>query len=567
VPRLSCVSPMRGVLQIGHGLGHGLGHEMNETRCAREATLLDLRDRHTRSYRIVACLVLGVSLSACRELRESAAPAPAYEPEISQLLRSRCVRCHDEDDAGSGFRLDSYLGTLACPKDQPGTLAVERGDAGVPILEVLNRTDHARLLDSEQEARLRAWVNRGAPLRDHGVHAPGILNPRSRDWHGRLAARDGFGPIKRASHPDACGRCHAGAPVAPAEARTPAPGATACTTCHVSPGAVLACGTCHGDGAGRAYPPRDTCAFPGAVPDAHRAHLEPSSISAGMNLRCSTCHPTADAALSGKHANGKLDLMFDPELAGSDARYDPVTGICAVRCHQRGGALELPRFDEPGPLVCGSCHQTPPADHYAGACVDCHRDLDVTGTALTRTDLHLNGRVDLGDATGGCGACHGQGADPMPRTASHALHRDTTLTTPVTCNECHPVPEHVTSAGHLDRGATDAADISFGARAQAHGQTPSYVQRTCREIACHGAGLPDGFERALVWDAEPASQCAGCHGLPPAGDHPREDRCATVICHGTEVSVTTNGPGVITDLGRMLHINGQVDTTQRLASP
>jgi predicted CxxxxCH...CXXCH cytochrome family protein len=516
---------------------------------------------------LVACGVVSALAVGCRELRAPADTAPAYDPEISQLLRSRCERCHEDDDAGGGFRVDSYLATLACPLKQPATLAVERGDAGVPILEVLNRANHEQLLEPEENARLRAWVDRGAPLRDHGVHAAGILNPRSREWHGRLAARDDFGPLKRASHPDVCGRCHAGAPVAPAGTRNPAPGATACTTCHVAPSGVLACGTCHGDGASRAYPPRDACAFPGTVPDAHRAHLERSQLAAGLNIRCTTCHPGVDGGLSGTHADGKLDLTFDPELAGDDASYDPLRGVCAVRCHQRGGALETPRFDDPGPLSCGSCHQTPPQDHYAGDCSGCHRSANADGSALIDTRVHLNGHVDLGDGTGGCGACHGQGDDPMPRTPSHLLHRETTLTAAVACSECHQVPENVSSPGHLDRGNEDPADLTWGALAQRRGQSPSYAAGTCRQIACHGAGLSEGFERALVWDSPPTKQCGACHGVPPGVNHPREDGCASVMCHGAEVSLGTAGTPVISGPGRMLHINGTVDTTQRAASP
>ncbi len=511
---------------------------------------------------LAACSAIVLLAGACREVRDPAAIAPAYDPEIEQLLRKRCVRCHGDTDAAAGYRLDAYAGVLGCLERDSTRSAVEEGDAGVALLEALERTDHRRLLDAAQRGRLRAWVRRGAPLRDHGVHAPGILNPRSRDWHGQLAARDRFGPIRRASHPDACGRCHSGAPTTPERDHEPAPGATACTSCHAAASGVLACGTCHGDGGDRAHPPRDACAFPAPAHDAHRVHVESSALSAAFPLACTSCHPTADAALSGSHANGTVDVAFDPQVAGSEARFDPMSGICAVRCHQRGGTLETPRFDEPGPLGCTSCHGSPPDDHFAGPCTDCHREANASGTALTASTLHLNGRVDLGDGGGTCGACHGQGEDPMPQTPSHVLHRETRLTAEVTCDECHAVPETVTSEGHLDRSVRDAADLRWGMRATARGQSPSYGSGGCREIACHGGGLAEGIERALTWDAQPGGSCAGCHGLPPAKAHPADDRCASVSCHGGEVSIGVGTNGV-TDQGRALHINGIADTVPR----
>jgi predicted CxxxxCH...CXXCH cytochrome family protein len=219
----------------------------------------------------------------------------------------------------------------------------------------------------------------------------------------------------------------------------------------------------------------------------------------------------------------------------------------------------MPSFQQQGPLGCGDCHGAPPKDHFAGTCDHCHFDANADGTALRSVQPHMNGHVDLGDGSGGCAACHGKDGDPMPPTPSHELHRATLLTAAIECTECHAVPKEVLSPGHLDMGQSTPADVVFGARAQARGRHPSYEAGTCKDVACHGAGLAEGIERALRWDAPAAKTCAGCHGLPPTTSHPKDDGCASLICHGAEVTAGTPGPS-ITQSGRMLHIDGQIET-------
>ncbi|MFI5307542.1 MAG: CxxxxCH/CxxCH domain-containing protein [Polyangiales bacterium] len=509
---------------------------------------------------LAAQLLLAIAMG-CSERRPETAPPPVFAGDVAELLQTRCAGCHEDDDAGGGFRVDSYLDVVGCPLDMPMVSAVERGDAGVPLLDALGRADHAGVLHGSERARLLAWLHAGAPLRVGGVHAPGILNPRSTDWHGRLAAENSFGPITSAQHPRVCGRCHDGAPVKPKGVVHPAPGAPACTSCHREPAGVLACGTCHGDGAARAYPPRDPCLFPGGKGGAHRAHVESTRLSA-TKLDCSTCHPAVRDTPSATHANGRVDVLLDPVLAGPDASYDRATGRCAVRCHNRGGARAQPSFfDAPSPLGCGDCHGAPPADHYTGECDRCHAEPNADGTALRATVLHMNGVVDVGRGGSGCSACHGKDGDPMPDTPSHRLHRDTQLTSPIACTECHILPTEVGSPGHLARASAPATLVTFGDRARERGRNPSYEAGTCKDIACHGAGLPEGIERALVWDAPASHACAGCHGVPPEVAHPKDDGCASLVCHGTEVSADTTGRR-ITAVGRARHIDGHIDTVQ-----
>ena len=502
-----------------------------------------------------ACLCLALT-SACDEERKNP-PEPVYAGDLEHVFDARCERCHGEEDAGANYRVDSYANVLGCPSSDPQQRAVDEGsDGDRAILEVLERPDHADLLEDDEYARLRDWLEREVPLRLSAVHSTQISNSRSSDWHGKLAAVDHYASLTHADHEGACGRCHSGAPVTPEGVRYPAPGAPACTQCHTEPEGVLACGTCHGDGAARAYPPRDGCMFGAVEPDAHRAHLDSTRLSM-RRLECTTCHPHADAELRDTHADGKVDVVFDAELAGPDASYDAKTGQCSVSCHNRGGERPTPTFHEAGPVGCNDCHRAPPEPHYAGPCTGCHHEVNANGSELSSVTLHMNGRVDLGDATGGCGDCHGKGDDPMPQTPSHQLHRSTQLTREVTCSECHVVPEEPNSAGHLDMGEVTPADVTLGARANARGQTASFDAGTCRGIACHGAGLSDGLEHPLVWNAPAAGGCGSCHGVPPGGTHPQSKGCASLICHGDEVTLTD--PPAITSSGRDRHIDGMIE--------
>jgi predicted CxxxxCH...CXXCH cytochrome family protein len=137
------------------------------------------------------------------------------------------------------------------------------------------------------------------------------------------------------------------------------------------------------------------------------------------------------------------------------------------------------------------------------------------------------------------------------------------MTRALACDACHQVPEHVKSEGHLDRGTVSPADIHFGTLASARGCEPSYSQGRCSDVACHGARLPERIELAWTWNTGPRTEaCSGCHGLPPSVQHTKDSHCASLLCHGAEVSAASDPPA-ITDGGRSLHIDGRYDTTQR----
>jgi predicted CxxxxCH...CXXCH cytochrome family protein len=259
----------------------------------------------------------------------------------------------------------------------------------------------------------------------------------------------------------------------------------------------------------------------------------------------------------GTHADGEIEVAFAPARAGDDASFDANQRTCNVRCHARGGAREHPAFHEPGPVGCGDCHGSPPADHYAGACQGCHREANADGSALERPTLHLNGRVDFGAGGQACGACHGHDDDPMPPTGAHALHMASELTAALSCKDCHAVPSSVASPGHLDRGLRTPADVVFGERARARGQMPSYEAGACSAVACHGAGLAGAAPDKFVWAAADPVGCVTCHAAPPPPPHPSDRNCASTVCHGSEVSVGAPALG-ITPGGRSRHIDGIV---------
>jgi predicted CxxxxCH...CXXCH cytochrome family protein len=347
---------------------------------------------------------------------------------------------------------------------------------------------------------------------------------------------------------EACGACHDGAP-RPAGIATAAPGAPACTSCHSTPGGALACGTCHGDGA-RAYPPRDRCFFPdGPEGGAHAAHAT-ASASRAVGMPCATCHPEPSAGqLGGAHANGHVEVWFDYRVAGAAARFDGVTKTCAGTCHARGGARPAPAWSDPA-MTCNDCHASPPANHYRGACTSCHREANADGTKLTHPTLHADGKVDLGDGSGRCGACHGEGDDPWPSTGAHRAHAQPQSARPVPCETCHAVP----GPGARHPEGRGGAVVRLSGLANRGGRRASYdvESKSCAGTYCHeGAG---GASTAPGWtDGPSARSCTSCHGAPPPPPHVQSSSCAGASCHDGSTSSAVLAPG-----SRAYHVDGVI---------
>lgn len=495
---------------------------------------------------IVAILVAG-AFAACDKPRDERAPA-SYATDAKAVLDARCVRCHAGSAPAGGWAADSYLGAIGCAASG-APVTIEGPGARVPLLDALDRDDHAGLASAEDRAVLAAWIASGTPRSAGGVHGRSFADPRSPESHGSLLRRRRYAPMLDANDADACGACHDGAGARPDRVRSGAPHAPSCTSCHAEANGPFACGTCHGEGA-RAYPPRSACFFPGDPRErAHAAHAG-ASASRSAGLPCSTCHPEpASGRPGGVHANGHVDVWFDFAAAGREARFDPAAKSCSGTCHARGGARPSPTWTD-APMTCSDCHASPPPGHYRGACTSCHREANADGTALSTPVLHVNGRVDLGDGSGRCGACHGQGDDPWPTTGAHQAHLRPASGRPVECGTCHVVPSG--AARHPEgRGS---ASVRFSGLAVAGGRRASFdpVTRTCSGTYCHeGAGATDASPR---WAEATPTTCTSCHGAPPPPPHAQGASCGGAACHEGRTSGLA-----ITPAGRPTHVDGIID--------
>jgi predicted CxxxxCH...CXXCH cytochrome family protein len=508
--------------------------------------------------RILGAVAGLCALASCVQDRALPPETPDFDADVEPILRARCASCHGDENPAAGWSVTSFLGTLGCPTPS-GAPATLPGDARAPILAALGTDPHRGVLTEAEQATVVRWVAAGTPEFRDGVHDPGIADPRSTAFHGTVLRASRWAAMLDPQHPDACGRCHEGAPTRPAGVTLPAPGAPACTSCHDQPGGVLSCSTCHGSGS-LAYPPRDRCFFPqdAAKAGAHAAHVQPSPIAAA-GLTCSTCHPApGDPVIGGLHGNGSVEVVFDPTVVQGEASYDRTTQTCAVSCHDRGGARPRLRWTDPTPVGCGDCHGSPPAGHFSGPCSHCHAEANAAGTALTGGALHMNGKVDLGDGSGKCGACHGSGDSPWPTTRAHPAHANPTLTAPLACDNCHVVPTRVLDPVHLD----GTVHVTFSGLAVARGSSPSWDGARCAGVACHGANLADPSATPAWNDATGApSACGACHGIPPT-NHTTSTDCNRADCHGSEVTLGMDGSPSITTAGRALHIDGIIESAR-----
>jgi predicted CxxxxCH...CXXCH cytochrome family protein len=501
--------------------------------------------------RVAAC---GALLAACSQDRHVPATPPVFDTDVAPILQGRCVSCHGATAPAAGWSATSYLGAIACvePTGAPATLP--RGTA--PILTALDSAPHLGLLDADDRATLAAWVAAGAPAFVGTVHAPGVVDPRSSTFHGAALRSQHWSPMLDATNPEACGQCHDGSPAPVPGVTSFAPGATACTSCHSQPGGALACSTCHGSGTA-AFPPRDLCFFPGdeSAGVAHGVHVDPSQASSA-GVACGTCHPVPGAQIiDGLHGDGTVEVTFDATVVGPEVSYDRATQACAVTCHDSGGLRPRPSWGETTPMGCNDCHLSPPAGHFTGSCTGCHIEANATGTALSGGPLHLDGRVELGNGSGECGACHGTGNDPWPTTAAHPAHENPTISAPIACASCHPVPTTVEDPLHLD----GIVHVSFTGLAIARGAAAAWNGTSCSSVACHGAQLADTPAVVPVWGdtSGAAAKCGACHGIPPS-QHTTSTSCSDSNCHGSEISIDVSGEPSITVSGMAMHIDGVV---------
>lgn len=216
------------------------------------------------------------------------------------------------------------------------------------------------------------------------------------------------------------------------------------------------CTECHGGvDNDTGAPPRDmngrsdaTLASVGA----HTAHVEAGLLAAAFD--CSTCHPKPATVKAPLHADGTVQITFDPLATASGtlvAAYDRTSRGCAnTYCH--------------GGFAGGNLRNAPA----------------------------WNG----GAAQGACGTCHGDPAAAIPalsRTHSYLAAGSTAAT----CNVCHPATvkadgtidvagrKHVDGALQVDPAAAHPAGWMTVSSGQFHGLA---ADRSC--FRCHAADLP-----------------------------------------------------------------------------
>jgi predicted CxxxxCH...CXXCH cytochrome family protein len=375
------------------------------------------------------------------------------------------------------------------------------------------------------------------------VHPPGWTTPGSDAFHGKDLERRGWDFAL-------CQGCHgqdfAGKPGAPTCLGCHQKGPTACDTCHGNPPATgahaahgaqaLPCTECH------VVP--QTWDEPGHILDENRAPIRSPRVTFG--------------------ALANRDTV--PSRRTAPAAWDADRGTCAnVYCH--GGILgdaaasaAQPVWNGgPSQVACGGCHGAPPASHAQSECAMCHPNAGA-GTAR-----HIDGKIDIGDNSGTCSACHGDAQSPAPPRGLHGETASTTIAVgahrahlfgtrvrePLACSECHRVPTAVGDPGHLDSALP--ADVVFGPLATARGAQPRWdrTTATCTGVYCHGPITPS-------WMGGPSETvyCGACHGLPPSdSSHTpamQVTDCAT--CHPNSV-----GPFGNILVGNGKHMNGVVD--------
>lgn len=285
----------------------------------------------------------------------------------------------------------------------------------------------------------------------------------------------------------------------------------------------------------------------GEATQCHSCHGTPPLPPHIQNLEiedCHLCHTKTDLEEGGiarrdLHVNGTVDVIED---------------ICVV-CHgQPPTAPEFP--NHPNREDCWTCHP----DVQAGAPGERPAIIDHT--------QHNNGTVDLRPPPEICTACHGQPPPPSPLgtnderqdfIGAHQTHLvEQPLSTNVTCNNCHLVPEAVLDPTHRD--GDDQAEVLFSGLAMADDVTAIYnpSELSC-SVYCHGASLSGGLLNEPVWNDFSGNpiECSSCHGAPPPPPH--FPNLSLTDCHRCHTE-TVGAEGTI--VNRAFHVNGTLDVIE-----
>jgi hypothetical protein len=131
-----------------------------------------------RTHRLFAVLLVGASAAA------------AQTPETEPILRSRCLGCHNANQAMSGLRLDAREGALKAiiPGDSTKSKLIQRV-MGAP--GVMAMPPSGPRLTTAEIAILREWIDKGAAWQESAAPAP---VPKHSHW--------AFQPVREPSVPD-----------------------------------------------------------------------------------------------------------------------------------------------------------------------------------------------------------------------------------------------------------------------------------------------------------------------------------------------------------------------------
>jgi predicted CxxxxCH...CXXCH cytochrome family protein len=275
------------------------------------------------------------------------------------------------------------------------------------------------------------------------------------------------------------------------------------------------------------------------------------------------------------HADGlPAEVSFAPGVATAQGRapeWSRASLSCTnTWCHGPEPATTAapPRWTDPTPLGCTSCHGAPPSAPHPQIddCSLCHGAVVAADDrSFVDRARHVDGTVDVSVPTS-CTACHGGSIDaaPVPGTpgaGAHRAHLDgSARAAAVPCAACHVIPGAVLAPGHLD--TPRPAEVTFSGNALAYDATPVYspASATCAGTPCHGGRFPDGNASGGTnttpdWTRVDGTQatCGSCHAIPPPKPHlPVEFAADCSACH------QDIAPDNQTFLRPDLHVDGTV---------
>lgn len=228
---------------------------------------------------------------------------------------------------------------------------------------------------------------------------------------------------------------------------------------------------------------------------------------------------------------------------GSGGRHHPDR---FARAEAHGPALMLQTED------CRTCHGNQLTGGSAGVgCDECHAGE----RGAWRLDcVYCHGGVDNESGA----PPRGIRGDTDPASASfraHTAHVTRGNHPAYACVQCHAVPDHVLTPGHVFDATAGAAEVDFSSGLS---DTATHTPGSCSNLYCHGNGRA---ANGTATDDMATPGCGDCHGASSAqagtmsGDHGRHLRNGVdcVECHADVVDAAQ----AIT--GPDLHVNGAKD--------